>query len=69
MTIQRRATVTEITSYVDLLALDDMQIAIVTRANLEALLDHIDSLEYEVAKLKGTAKLVDLHEAFNRRAD
>lgn len=39
------------------------------REDLEALLDHISDLEYEQARLRGTAQLADLHAAFERRAD
>jgi hypothetical protein len=46
---------------------------LVRRIDLKDLLDHIDDLEFEVSKLKGTARLTHpaavLHEALNRRAE
>jgi len=39
------------------------------RWDVQALLDHISDLEFEVSKLKGTSHLATLHRAFNRRAD
>jgi len=43
------------------------------REDVEALLDHVENLEYEVSKLKGDTRLkypvATLYEALNRRAD
>jgi len=39
------------------------------REDVGVLLDYIDNLEFEVRRLKGTSQIMDLHEAFNRRAD
>ena len=47
----------------------DAPLILVRRDDLKILLDLVENLEFEVARLKGTHQLADLHAAFNRRAD